>query len=116
MTREALRRTARAAGVLVVGLSAVLLSTGVAEATVRLYHGSDWAEATSSCMRAYDGERDGNGVYADAYLYNGAHVSQWDGNGADGTVGPWACYNSSIQRFRVCEDHVGCSGWRYYPS
>jgi hypothetical protein len=87
-----------------------------ASATVTASHGADRAQATSHSMRAYDGERDGNGVYADAYLANGAHVSQWDGNGADGNWGPWATYSSQIKQFRVCEDHVGCSAWIYWPS
>ncbi|MFI1825465.1 hypothetical protein ACH41E_03275 [Streptomyces sp. NPDC020412] len=87
-----------------------------ASATVTLSHGSDRAQATAYSMRAYDGERDGNGVYADAYLANGAHVSQWDGNGSDGNWGPWASYNSRIAKFRVCEDHKGCSGWYNNPS
>ncbi len=90
--------------------------TGPASASVLLYHGSDADQATAYFMRAYDGERDGNGVYADAYLVNGAHLSQWDGNGARGDWGPWATYSSRIKQFRVCEDHVGCSGWSYYPS
>lgn len=105
----------RAAGVSLGALSLVLVTTSTASATV-LSHGSDKAEATSTCMRAYDGESDGNGVYADAYLANGSHQSVWDGNGAHGDWGPWSCYSSSIAKFRVCEDHVGCSGWYSNPA
>jgi hypothetical protein len=45
-----------------------------ASATTTASHGSDRAQATQYSMRAYDGESDGNGVYADAYLANGARV------------------------------------------
>ncbi|MEW2253605.1 MULTISPECIES: hypothetical protein [unclassified Streptomyces] len=96
-------------------LLAVATATS-ASATTTATHGSDRAQATQYSMRAYDGESDGNGVYADAYLANGAHVSQWDGNGAHGDWGPWATYSSQIKQFRVCEDHVGCSSWIYWPS
>ncbi|WP_370941976.1 hypothetical protein AB5J62_22980 [Amycolatopsis sp. cg5] len=92
------------------------LSAGTAEATVRLTHGQDWADATSTAVRAFDGESDGNGVYADFYLTTGAHGSVWDGNGADGNPGPWASVGGKIAKFRVCEDHVGCSNWYTNPS
>ena len=114
--RPRLRTTTRGAAALAGAAIVALASAATAEAATRIYHGADWAEATTTCMRAYDGERDGNGVYADAYLVNGAHPSVWDGNGSDGNAGPWGCQSSSIKQFRVCEDHVGCSAWRYYPS
>lgn len=98
-----------AAGVLALG-------AGTAEAAVKLTHGQDWAEATSTAVRAFDGESDGNGVYADVYLTNGAHRSVWDGNGAEGTPSPWTSVGGKIAKFRVCEDHVGCSDWRTNPS
>ncbi|MCX4820473.1 hypothetical protein OG883_11255 [Streptomyces sp. NBC_01142] len=96
------------------GLLAIATTTSASAATAS--HGSDRAQATSYSMRAFDGESDGNGVYADAYLANGAHVSQWDGNGAHGDWGPWSTYSSQIKQFRVCEDHTGCSSWIYWPS
>ncbi len=114
--KQRLRTTRRGAAALAGAAIVALASAGTAEAATPAYHGADWAEATAYCMRAYDGERDGNGVYADAYLVNGSHHSAWDGNGADGNAGPWGCFNSRIKQFRVCEDHVGCSSWRYYPS
>ena len=115
--KQRLRTTTRGGAALAGAAIVVLASAGTAEAATRADHGADWAEATAYCMRAYDGERDGNGVYADAYHVNGYHRSVWDGNGADGNAGPWGCYyDSRIYRFRVCEDHVGCSSWRYYPS
>jgi len=96
----------------------ILASTaaGTAYASVTAKHGTDEAHATTNHLRAYDGERDGNGVYADAYLVDGQHISIWDGNGADGSPGPWANVGGTISKFRVCEDHVGCSGWRYNPA
>lgn len=105
----------RGAAVTLGSLALMVTTATTASATV-LEHGSDRAEATQWCMRAYDGEADGNGVYGDAYLANGAHVSAWDGNGADGNWGPWQCYSSKIDRFRVCEDRVGCSDWKHGPS
>ncbi|MGY1455384.1 hypothetical protein [Streptomyces sp. SS8] len=110
------RRVARTAAVLGGAILLALTTATSASAAVTRYHGSDAAQATAYAMRAYDGERDGNGVYADAYLANGAHVSQWDGSGADGRWGPWASYSSRIKQFRVCEDRVGCSSWTYWPS
>jgi len=107
-----LLRTATVLG----GAALLAITTATsASAVTTVSHGSDRAQATQYSMRAFDGERDGNGVYADAYLANGAHVSQWDGNGAKGDWGPWATYSSPIKQFRVCEDHVGCSGWVYWP-
>lgn len=106
----------RTVGVLGVAAAIFAGSTGVAHATVQLNEGADWAQATATAIRAYDGERDGNGVYADAYLVTGEHVSAWDGNGADGNPGPWIGAGGLIDRFRVCEDHGKCSDWRYQPS
>ncbi len=111
-----LGRVALRAAVALIG-STILASTaaGPAQATVTAKHGNDVAQATANSLRAYDGERDGNGVYADAYLVGGQHVSVWDGNGADGRPGPWANVGGTIYKFRVCEDHVDCSDWRYNP-
>ncbi|MDT0306824.1 hypothetical protein RM780_07590 [Streptomyces sp. DSM 44917] len=103
-------------GAVLSGAFLFAITTATSASATTLSHGSDRAQATAYAMRAYDGESDGNGVYADAYLANGAHVSQWDGNGSDGNWGPWAEYSSRIARFRVCEDHVGCSGWVNNPS
>ncbi|MEU5980071.1 hypothetical protein [Streptomyces sp. NPDC047315] len=98
------------------GAALLTITTATSASATVLSHGDDRAQATAYAMRAYDGERDGNGVYADAYLANGAHVSQWDGNGADGNWGPWIALDSRITKFRVCEDHKGCSGWHNNPS
>ncbi|KOV87582.1 hypothetical protein ADL03_06720 [Nocardia sp. NRRL S-836] len=87
----------------------VTVSTSASAATIS--HGSDKAEASDTQARAYDGEYDNNGVYADVYTLNGGHYSVWDGNGADGNWGPWSGNGSRITKFRVCEDRVGCSAW-----
>jgi hypothetical protein len=105
------------AGVALAAVTMAVLSTsGTASATVRATYGANWAQATSNAVRAYDGESDGNGVYADFYLTGGQHGSVWDGNGADGNPGPWAGVGGRIARFRVCEDHSGCSKWFMNPS
>lgn len=111
-----MRVAARGTTVLAATAAVALGSATAADAATTAYHGSDRAQATAYALRAYDGESDGNGVYADAYLTNGVHVAVWDGNGADGNWGPWVGTNPRIYKFRVCEDHVGCSGWYYYPS
>jgi len=98
------------------GALSLLVVTATASNATTAWRGSNSAEATSKCMRAFDGEADGNGVYADAYLANGSHQSAWDGNGAHGDWGPWTCYTSTIDRFRVCEDHSGCSSWISRPA
>ncbi|MFI9450057.1 hypothetical protein [Amycolatopsis sp. NPDC052450] len=108
-------RPIRAALTLAAAAAITVVADGTAHATVTATHGADWAQATSTTVRAYDGESDGNGVYADVYLTTGQHLSVWDGNGADGNAGPWAHVGGTIARFRVCEDHAGCSGWRYDP-
>ncbi|WP_405801577.1 hypothetical protein [Streptomyces sp. NBC_01506] len=83
---------------------------------VTINHGSDRAEAWAQGVRAYDGESDGNGVFAEVYTAAGGHTNVWDGNGNDGTWGPWTDFpNTHITQFRVCEHHVGCSGWVYNP-
>lgn len=96
--------------VLAATAAAVVTMTGTAHASVTVFHGSDWAQVIGTAVRAYDGEADGNGVYADFVLRNGAHGSVWDGNGADGTPGPLVNVGA-IAKFRVCEDHAGCSAW-----
>lgn len=77
-------------------------------------HGDDYAFASSYQVWVCDMERDGNGVYADVVLANGSHLSIWDDNGSQAGCST-AQFGSRIARFRVCEDHVGCSGWAYNP-
>lgn len=113
------KRVLHAAAALTSATIIALVSAGTADASVLLKEGADWAQAATSAqtsndlVRAYDGERDGNGVYADFYLTGGQHGSMWDGNGADGEPGPWMDTGGQIDRFRVCEDHGDCSDWWY---
>ncbi|WP_049580052.1 hypothetical protein [Streptomyces sp. SBT349] len=99
---------------IVAGAAALLaLTTATTAWAATAQVGANMAEAGSNWMRAYDGETDGRGVYADAYLTDGRHVSVWDGNGHDGTWGPKEEYSPAIARFRVCEDKGSCSDWKY---
>lgn len=58
-------RTAASRGVTVLVGSAVvaLVASGAPDATTTVTHGADNAPATADKLRAFDGERDGNGVY-----------------------------------------------------
>lgn len=95
-------------------LIGVTTVTSASAATVG--RGANRAEAWSGGARAYDGERDGNGVYAEVYTAAGGHTYVWDGNGSDGNWGPWTDFpGTRITQFRVCEDHSGCSTWVYNP-
>ena len=94
-------------------VAAAFSMTGTAHAAVKLSQGLNWAESTGTAVRAYDGEKDGNGVYAEYYLKNGGHGYAWDGNGADTNPGPWAKVGP-ITKFRVCEDHGHCSNWHTF--
>jgi hypothetical protein len=93
----------------------IAFATATSASAVEIGYGANKGEATSTQARAYDGERDNNGVYVDVYTQNGGHYSVWDGNGSDGTWGPWSGNGSRITKFRVCEDRTGCGGWAYNP-
>ncbi|MER7497980.1 hypothetical protein ABT033_35965 [Streptomyces pharetrae] len=100
----------------VVGAAVLIgVATTTSASAVVISHGSNKGEASSTQARAYDGEYDGNGVYVDVYTLNGGHYSVWDGNGSDGTWGPWSGNGSRITKFRVCEDRTGCGDWAYNP-
>lgn len=88
------------------------LAATPAYASGTAWHGSDSAYASGGYIQACDGERDGNGVYAEAYWSNGPHQTIWDGNGSASGCS-WVEWGTRISRYRVCEDHVGCSAWRY---
>lgn len=122
-SERVVRRGSRGLVVLGCVVATALTSTAVAEAAVKVWHGGDWAEATEQCMRANDGERDGNHVYGEAVMKNGNSHRRWD-NTEDGRPSSWKCYperEGKIARFRVCEDtpepdNVRCSRWRHNPS
>ncbi|CCH32347.1 hypothetical protein ABZ816_24570 [Actinosynnema sp. NPDC047251] len=117
MTSPSPRRPARllSAALLTATTTAlVVLGAGQAQATV-LSRGANQAAADERCAAAYDGEADGNGVYADVVLADDRHFSVWDGNGSDGNWGPASCFDAQIARFRVCEDHSGCADWFWWP-
>ncbi|MFF8770339.1 hypothetical protein [Kitasatospora sp. NPDC015120] len=76
-----------------------------------VWHGDDFARANDNHVFVFDGESDGNGVYADFWLANGQHLSQWDGSGHD-AYGSDGYYAANVTKIRVCEDHTGCSGWK----
>lgn len=76
---------------------------------VYAYQGSNYASTTGTWVEACDMERDGNGVYGEFWYGSTGHTQVWDGNGADGGCGN-ATLSSNVTRFRVCEDHTGCSG------
>lgn len=56
-------------GVTVLVGSAVfaLVASGAADATTTVTHDADKGQATAYTMRAFDGERDGNSVYANVH-------------------------------------------------
>ncbi|MGW7307740.1 hypothetical protein ACWGI1_19435, partial [Streptomyces sp. NPDC054835] len=91
-----------AAATLAVTTSASASTLGYAE----VWHGDDFAVANGSNVYVYDGESDGNGVFADFRLADGSHLSQWDGTGHDST-GSSVTYWSSVTSIRVCEDNKG---------
>jgi hypothetical protein len=102
-----------------IGVASVALSTVyTAEAVVLLIHGADWAEATTTCLRVFDGENDGNRVYAEAHTTSSRSLRASDSTEADGRPGLWACTldGSKIRKFRICEENVSCSPWVYDPS
>ncbi|MCX4986598.1 hypothetical protein [Streptomyces sp. NBC_00572] len=75
-------------------------------------HGDDYAYVDGRYVYVYDGERDGNGVYAEYDLVNGQTGNRlWDGTGHD-NVGNSTWASVDVKRFRVCEDHKGCSSWK----
>ncbi|WP_040875075.1 hypothetical protein [Streptomyces purpureus] len=111
MRKRMLIRSATVLGA--AGLIGLATVTSASAATVG--HGDDRAEAWAHGARAYDGERDGNGVYAEVYTQAGGHAYVWDGNGSDGNWGPWTDFPSRVSQFRVCEDNKGCSAWIYWP-
>lgn len=78
-------------------------------ARVYAYHGSDYASTTGTWVEACDMESDGNGVYGEFWYGSTGHTQVWDGNGSAGGCGN-AVFASTVTSFRVCEDHVGCSG------
>ncbi|MFD8493108.1 hypothetical protein [Amycolatopsis sp. NPDC059657] len=107
-------------------LSTTFIVTGVAAADAspavdqdfaafaRIYakHGSDYASTTGTWVEACDIERDGNGVYGEFWYGSTGHTQVWDGNGSDGGCGN-ATLAGKVTRFKVCEDHVGCSDMVY---
>lgn len=115
MTMKKWARAAVVTGTALTGATAMLVTfTGVASAAT-LESGHNKAYAEKKCARAYDGERDGRGVYADVILNDGRHASVWDGNGADGSWGPTTCWNTRIVKFRVVEDGGPSSDWISNP-
>lgn len=96
-----------AAAFLAIATPASASALGYAE----VWHGDDFAVASGNYVKVYDGESDGNGVYADFRLANGKHLSQWDGTGHDTSYSEnW--YDANVTSIRVCEDHKGCSSWK----
>lgn len=53
----------------------------------------------------------GNGVYTQVDFYGTAQTRNfWDGTGADNECGVYGGVRN-VYRYRVCEDHVSCTGW-----
>ncbi|MEU6934743.1 hypothetical protein [Streptomyces sp. NPDC046385] len=96
-----------AAATLAVTTSASASTLGYAE----VWHGDDFARASNNYIYVFDGESDGNGVYADFWTADGKHLSQWDGSGHD-AYGSENWYPANVTSIRVCEDNKGCSGWK----
>lgn len=95
-------------------LAAVTVGVGPAEAhAMNVTHGYDiaWIDAGHDYLYVEDRECDGNGVYAQAYNAANAYVNVWDENGCR-TGYNWV-RGVNFTRFRVCENRVGCSSWRY---
>lgn len=80
-----------------------------------MFHNNDSACVYSSHERiqACDGEKDGHRVRAQYYLYfNPARqYGNWD------SYGPGCAYNFhpniGVTQYRICEEVVGCSAWKY---
>ena len=80
------------------------------------HHGSDYAEMGQQheTIRACDGEADGNGVRPHTRnIVNNIDAWAWDTNGADPGCGIWDPIPYEEIEFRICENNVGCSAWRY---
>ncbi|MEU4742498.1 hypothetical protein AB0G02_18820 [Actinosynnema sp. NPDC023658] len=83
-----------------------------------IYHGNDYAETlgvNDDIIQVCDREADGNGVYAEYYLNNGSYHKRGDSNGSASPCSKddWTATAYWISRYRVCEDTVGCSSYRY---
>lgn len=103
-----LASAALAAPTLALSAPALALSAPTAHPHALVFYGANYAFASGGWLEACDRERDGNGVYAEGWLDSGGHVYVWDGNGSAGGCGH-EIFSSRVARFRVCEDHSGCS-------
>jgi len=91
-----------------------LAIAGTAHAAGPVYHGNDYGYVSGSTVVACDREVDGNGVFTQVDFYGSqATRNFWDGTGADSECGAYGG-ETNVYAFRVCEDHVGCTGW-YRP-
>ncbi|MFD4377076.1 hypothetical protein [Streptomyces sp. NPDC058486] len=105
------RIAAVAIGVAAASLAVATPASASALGYAEVWHSDDFARANGNYIFVFDGESDGNGVYADFWLANGRHLSQWDGSGHD-TYGSEGWYEANVTSIRVCEDNKGCSAWK----
>ncbi|GAB2963204.1 hypothetical protein [Saccharothrix stipae] len=102
-------------------IAMVALVFGAAPAsayTTPATHGSDYAETlgvNDDIIQVCDREADGHGVYTEYYLNNGSYHKRGDSNGSASPCAKddWTATAYWVARYRVCEDTVGCSGYRY---
>lgn len=114
-TKKITTRVGLTLGTVLVAL--VLLATPASAHSTTAYHGNDMSEVGClgqtgwRCIRVWDRERDGHGVYAQYQLRNGnvGGVADPDGSGSGSGLKE---VSSDIVRHRVCERGVGCSAWK----
>ena len=100
-----------------IGVIAVLPAPAQAHQTC-MFHNNDSACVYSyshETIQACDGEQDGHRVRAQYYVYYSIarQYGNWD------SYGPGCAYNYApnlgITQYRICEEEVSCSAWKYNP-
>ena len=109
-TARSVRRCASGTLVSIAALAAVVVPAAHAHYTY-VYHGSDLLSIGSGhdTASACDRESDGHLVYGDLILSNGNRVRVWDN--VDDLCSS-RTFGSPIRDFRLCEETVGCTGWK----
>ncbi|HEV3001663.1 MAG TPA: hypothetical protein VGW75_13060 [Solirubrobacteraceae bacterium] len=108
----------RILGVVGVLATTAVIAAGGAPAQAhydRYYHGSDFASISDShdLLKACDYESDGHAVKAQWRTWTfEIGGTGWDADGAGGDCAR-AVPPGDAAEFRVCENDVGCTAWRY---